>query len=211
MKKALKFLGLGLIGLIVLVVVVGLFLPSAYAVERSVTIPGASAAKVHPFLNDLNNWPQWEPWTSDDPTIQTTVGTPNAGVGANQSWSGDSGSGNLTLTASTPTGVEFDMDFDGQAARGILVCSENSDSVTVTWKMEGDNGWNLIGRYFGLMMDGIVGPMFQLGLDRLKVAVDNAPAPTPEVAEQDDTRAEEVVEAAEVVNDAATKLLDSLR
>ena len=42
--------------------------------------------------------------------------------------------------------------------------------------MTGDNGWNLLARYFGLMMDPLMGSMFDEGLARLKLVAEEAPA-----------------------------------
>ncbi|UKJ05992.1 hypothetical protein [Solitalea lacus] len=56
--KILKKLFLGIIAILVLLVVVSLFLPSTYKVERSAVIK-APVAKVFNEFNDLNNWPNW--------------------------------------------------------------------------------------------------------------------------------------------------------
>jgi hypothetical protein len=45
--------------------------------------------------------------------------------------------------------------------------------------MTGDNGLNVLERYLGLMMDAVVGPVFESGLDRLKVAAERPAAPGP--------------------------------
>ena len=45
-------------------------------------------------------------------------------------------------------------------------------ATRVTWEMSGDAGMNVIGRYFGVLMDNMVGPMFESGLEKLKSAAE---------------------------------------
>ena len=44
----------------------------------------------------------------------------------------------------------------------------------VTWTNEGDMGTNPVNRYFGLMMDSMVGPDFEAGLKNLKALAERA-------------------------------------
>ncbi len=167
-----KFI-LGLLALLVVVLVVGMLLPSDYEVTRSTSI-SASPAQVHAHVGDLNAWPAWSPWTEDDPTIQVTVGDPSTGVGAHQSWSGESGSGELTFSrCSVEEGVRWDMTFDDQfESVGEITYEAQGEGTLVTWHMTGDNGSNPVAGYFAMMMDSMVGPMFELGLSKLKTAVE---------------------------------------
>ena len=165
----LKKLIFALLALVVIAAVIGLFLPSAYRVERSVVV-NASPEEIHPLVNDLNQWPRWQPWDKADPTIVTTIGSRSVGVGASQSWTGDSGKGALTLTSSDAAkGVDWDLRFDDAFdAKAGLQYAPNSGQTAVTWYREGDAGWNLLARYFGLAMDTMVGSMFEDGLRSLK-------------------------------------------
>ena len=43
--------------------VTGLILPNHYRVERSILID-APAARVHPWVEDLQRWPTWATWRS---------------------------------------------------------------------------------------------------------------------------------------------------
>lgn len=167
--KFFKNLLFGLIGLIVVFMVVGAFLPSTYNVERKVTI-SASIADIHPLVNDLKRWPEWGPWKDGDPTIEITLGPVTEGKGASQMWKGVSGTGQLAFTASDPAkGVEYDLIFDDAfSSKAVIAYQAGGQNTDVTWSMSGDTGWNIIGRYFVLMMDSQVGPMFDSGLRKLK-------------------------------------------
>ena len=95
--KILKTIFSLIIVLIVVLVVVGLFLPTSYTVERSIVID-AQPAQIHKYVGDLNQWNTWEPWTEEDPTIVVSKGEKTQGVGASQSWVGESGDGAFTFT-----------------------------------------------------------------------------------------------------------------
>lgn len=159
--------------LIVILVVVGLFLPTSYTVERSIVID-APAAQIHEYVGDLNNWDAWEPFREGDPTIVVTYGEKTKGVGATQSWVGESGDGALTFTKDSPVeGIEYDLIFDQGTSESAIKYSPLEDGETeVTWTMSGDMGTPVIGGYFVLMMDSMVGGMFDKGLSNLKGTVE---------------------------------------
>jgi len=174
--KILKTIFSAIIIFIVIVVVVGLFLPTSYTVERSVVID-AAPTQIHKYVGDLNNWSAWEPWMEGDPTIIVTQGEKTKGIGASQSWVGDSGDGALTFTKDSPTeGIEYDLFFDDGAyvSQSAMVYDPLEDGETkVTWTMSGDIGAPVIGGYFALMMNAMVGEMFDKGLSNLKNTVED--------------------------------------
>ncbi len=185
--KVLKILGIGLAAIIVLVVGISFFLPKTYHVERTVSID-APPAQVHRLTSDLRNgWPQWEPWSEADDSIVTTYGDVTAGVGASQSWTSNRGTGALTLTVcDVAVGVEYDMSFnvDQYISNGKLSYTPTATGTDVTWEMDGDMS-GVTGKYFGLMMDSMVGPMFEQGLDNLKDAAEALPAMEEETAPEE--------------------------
>ena len=191
MKKLLKVLLIVVAVVVLVFVFVGLFLPTEYEVRRGVLIQ-APIEDVHPYVNDLEKWSAWEPWRDADPTIQITLGDITQGVGANQSWSGDSGKGDLTFTASDPNkGIAYDLTFDDRyESKSVVTYHTESDGSThVEWIMTGDTGTPVIGGYFAMMMDSMIGPMFQNGLNKLKSALENA-ADAPDASMQSDTESE---------------------
>ena len=50
----------------------------------------------------------------------------------------------------------------------VRVSAPDGSGTRVTWTNEGDMGANPVNRYFGLMMDSMVGPDFEAGLKNLK-------------------------------------------
>ena len=176
--KILKIFGIGIVGLIALVIVISFFLPKSYHVERTVSI-GAPAAQVHRLTSDLQDgWPQWEPFSKADESVQTTYGAITSGVGASQAWTSDSGNGELTFTAcDVSNGVEYDMAFnvDQYLSTASLTYNTTATGTDVTWAMDGEVS-GIVGKYFGVLMDGMVGPMFETGLNDLKTAAEALPS-----------------------------------
>ncbi|MDX1432889.1 MAG: SRPBCC family protein [Gammaproteobacteria bacterium] len=151
-------------------IAIGLALPSDYHVQRSISV-NAPPERIHALVGNLERWPEWTPWQAADPGIRVSYGAITSGVGARQSWVGESGSGELTFTESSPEkGVRYDLSFDDGAFRSqaAMLYTREADATRVTWTMSGDVGLSIVGRYFALMMDSTAGPMFEDGLARLK-------------------------------------------
>ena len=160
---------------IVVIAAVGLLLPSTYTVERSIVID-ATPEEVHEYVGNLEKWDDWSPWKEEDPSVVVSLGEKTSGVGASQFWVGDSGTGALTITESSPSeGIKYDLLFDG----GTYECTSSmtygrlQDGRTkVTWEMSGDMGSSVTGGYFAVLMDSMVGNMFDKGLSNLKREVE---------------------------------------
>ena len=112
-----------------------------------------------------------------DPTIKTIIGDTQAGVGAHQSWVGQSGAGQLTFTeSSVNTGIVYDMSFEGDSTiyEAGMSYQESGSKTLVTWYMTGEMEPIIIGNYFAQIMDALMGDSFTLGLERLKEVSEKA-------------------------------------
>ena len=154
-------------------------MPRTYTIERSIVI-AAPQERIHELCDNLEQWPRWIPWFKADPDLKITLGDVTRGEGAHQSWDGKGSVGELTFTRSDPAwGVDFDMVFDKGPTEVVCTMRDaptDSGGIEVTWVMTGDNGYNLLARYFGLLMDPLMGSMFDEGLARLKLVAEEAPA-----------------------------------
>ena len=63
-------------------------------------------------------------------------------------------------------------------ALASVVLEPAGAGTKVTWGLDTDLGFNPIARYFGMMMDGMVGPDYEKGLARLKAVAESAAAPS---------------------------------
>jgi hypothetical protein len=171
MKRVLKAVGLGLMALVGLLVVVGLFLPRQWRVERSVAIQ-AAPEHIYPLVSDLRAWQSWAVWTKDmDPEVKDEYGGPPSGVGAWWSWKGPKmGRGKMTITrADVDAGVWLDemIEADEVNARGSVTWTLEGGGTRVRWVDEGTLP-PVIGGYFVGMIEDMLGDNFQKGLEGLK-------------------------------------------
>lgn len=169
LKKVLLTVG----SVIAILVLVGLLLSTHYESSRSVVIR-APAERVFELVGDLKNWPKWEPFSQEDPTSKTTLGEKTSGVGASQSWVGDGNQGRLTFTVCDPkTGIEYDMAFtngenESPAKSWMHLNARPDGSTEVVWGMNGEMSVPVVGGYLAKFADGMIGPMFERGLEGLK-------------------------------------------
>ncbi len=174
--KILKFL-LGLIVVLAGVLFGGaLLIDPSYAVSRSVLVQ-AAPEKIFALVDSSRGWSRWGVWYRRDPQMKVTDSGAAQGAGAAWSWTSDSqGSGAMHLTeVQPPRRVAYELaidDFD--PSQGDLTLDPEAGATRVTWRMHGRMS-SLIGRWFGLFMDRLVGPDFAAGLANLK-ALAEAPA-----------------------------------
>lgn len=176
LKRIFAWAALAIFALVLLGVLVGVFLPSRYRVERSIDIQ-APAERVFAEVNDLRRNEAWSPWKVHDPSMRYTYPAASVGEGAIYRWtSRHSGAGELKIVRSIPyRRIDTELHFMEQGkARGYWRFAPEGTRVHVRWGFEGDAGWNLPGRYFGLMMNRWVGPHFEEGLRRLKGIAEGA-------------------------------------
>jgi uncharacterized protein YndB with AHSA1/START domain len=163
---------LAMIGAIVLLIVVaGLFIPSTFAVQRSVEI-NAAPRKIYDLVVEPKKWKDWSVWTRRDPNMQITYSGPPFGMGAKWAWvSKSEGSGNMEFTRVEPDrAVEYALFFPdfNMRSTGALRLEPVGNATRVTWTNNGDVGGNPLKHYLAMMMDRMVGPDFDAGLANLK-------------------------------------------
>lgn len=165
----LKWL-LAIVALLALVVFGGgQFLRADYHVERSIVI-NAPADKVYGLIDSSKGWASWGVWYRKDPQMQVTDSGVSQGLGASWSWkSKTQGNGSLKLTTAEPgrkIAYELQMeDFDPSG--GELLLSPEGSGTKVVWVCKGTMS-NVVGRWFALFMDKMLGPDFEGGLANLK-------------------------------------------
>jgi effector-binding domain-containing protein len=94
------------------------------------------------------------------------------------SWQGNDavGSGNQTIIESKPnTMVKAELYFAGQGddpSWATYQIKDLGDSVEISWTLDSDFKGNILSRYFGMMLDGMLGPVYEEGLQNLKAVVE---------------------------------------
>jgi hypothetical protein len=170
MMVTLIVLGIGIVGFLALVAT----RPDTYRVERSRRIQ-APADIVFAQIEDFRAWPAWSPWEALDPNLKRTYQGPARGVGAAYAWEGNRrvGAGKMTIVHATPpTAVacrlEFREPFASVANTAFTLQPEGDRAVTVTWSMDGTNGFTakLISTF--MSMDRMIGDQYEKGLATLE-------------------------------------------
>jgi len=189
--RMLKRLLLALVVLIVLLAGIGLALPRQVHVERSTNIH-APAATIFALVDGFSMFNQWSPWYGLDPSAQYDFRGPARGVGARMTWQGDAstvGSGSQEIIESRPyEQVKSSLDLGSQGvATSQFTLTPQGNHTQVTWAVDVDLGMNPVNRYFGLMLEKMVGPDYERGLWGLKRLAENLPK-----ADFSDLRVEEI-------------------
>ena len=170
---------LSLAMLVSLLAVIGLLLPRHSHIERSIHIE-RPPSMVYGVVNSFALFPRWSPWQHLDPDMVQTASGPPEGVGATLKWSGNKkvGTGTQVITATMPNeSVTSDLTFgDMGTSKATISLSGVGAGTTVRWTLDSDMGAGPVGRYFGLMMDSMVGGDFETGLKNLKSLLESMPS-----------------------------------
>ncbi|MBK7426588.1 MAG: SRPBCC family protein [Saprospiraceae bacterium] len=169
--KALKFIGIAVLALIVIFFILSFVVANEYHVEKSVEIE-APQNLVYEQAVHFDNFQTWSPWSALDSSMTTVYEGEFGKVGSKYSWEGndDVGSGTQEITAATPEKVEIDLHFmtPFEAKAKTQYLFEPADKkVKVTWAMDGESAWPM--NVMNLFMKGAIGKDYQKGLDSLKV------------------------------------------
>ena len=169
-----------LLVLVALLAGIGMLLPRTVSVSRSAVIP-APQWQVYAPVADLTQWDQWAKWNQIDPNMKVTYGAVKMGEGASYSWESDHSSvGNGAMRIVSTQGMDelqMEMDFQEQGtASSSFTLTPTAEGTGVTWSMTTDMGAGPIGRWFGLMMDDLIGADFEEGLANLEAYVTESPA-----------------------------------
>ncbi len=161
--------------LLVALYLIGFALPSKYEVSRSIEIDG-SDKDIFYFVIELREWKKWGVWFERDPKMRVEYSGRPMNVGYKSSWLSESqGNGEMTITKIEPFSLmTYDLYFPDMdmTSIGTIELESKEGKTKVTWRDTGDMGSNIMGRYFILMIDGMLGPDFEAGLANLKKLVE---------------------------------------
>lgn len=177
MHPVLRKMLIGLGGLIGLLVILTPVLPGTVHVERSIVI-ARPAATVFTVLDSFVRFHEWSPW--DDPDMTVEHSGPRSGVGARTSWKSEQfGDGSQEIVASTPyerIEVQLELGSMGQP-KAYYQLTPGAEGTSVTWAFDQSySSFDVMGRWFGLLLPGFIGGDYERGLARLKTLVETLPA-----------------------------------
>lgn len=174
--RILRNFVIGLVVLIFALAAGAYLLPRNVIVERQITID-AAPEDVFEHISSLQAFTEWSPWQDRDPNMVMDFSGPESGVGNVMVWQSDVrevGNGRQEITALTQNQeVRTVLDFgDMGTAEAWWQLADANGATTITWGLDADMGNNPMGRWMGLMMDGLVGADYDAGLLNLKTLVE---------------------------------------
>lgn len=110
--QILKFIGLGIVGIIVLLLIVAAFIPNKYTVSVSETI-NRPKAEVFDYVKMIKNQEQYSVWITQDTTVKVTYQNEDGKVGLIAKWdNGKDNKGEQEITKLTENRVDVDLRFE---------------------------------------------------------------------------------------------------
>ena len=181
--KIFKIIAIILLSLIGLVLLINIFTPAVYKVERSIEI-NADKGQVYSVISKFSRFDAWSPWSQKDTSMKMELGGEDGTVGSTYSWDGNDevGNGLMAMTELLENEkVQYNMMFgEGKdTAIGYMNLSEAGEGKTkVVWGFTGETPFMF--RFFNLFMEGMVAKDFEKGLVNLKTLTEATPT-GPEV------------------------------
>ncbi len=176
--KFLKWLGIIILVIIALFLIIPLFLPSNFHIERSIIID----KPVHHVFNtavDMNKRVKWDPWIETDPEAEINVHITPEVIGSGYTWKGEIiGEGIIAIKEFIPnelikSKIEF-ISPQSMESDVIWNFKEANKNTNITWAFEGSLSYP-IEKWSGLFMDKFMGPQFEKGLSNFKKLVESLP------------------------------------
>ncbi len=158
----------GIAGLALLLALISYFLPTGIHIEREMVIE-APVEVVFEQVNDFRNWEKWSPWAKMAPGMVNEYTGPPSGPGHRHIWNSDHarvGAGMQEIIESQPNRlIRIRTDFERQAdGLSTWKFEEVEGGTRIHWSMDVMVGSNPAQKYTGLLLDAIMGPLFERGL-----------------------------------------------
>jgi uncharacterized protein YndB with AHSA1/START domain len=171
-----KIIAIAIVLIIAAVLIYASTQPDTFRMERS-TVIKAPPEKISAYLTDFKQWAAWSPWENKDPAMKRTYSGSNTGVASVYEWTGNNnvGTGRMEIMDVQPNKVTIKLDFlkPFEAHNTAEFTLEpQTEGIKVVWAMFGPA--NYMNKVMNVVvgMDKMVGPDFEAGLAKLKVAAE---------------------------------------
>jgi hypothetical protein len=173
--KALKIIGLSIVGIVALVLIVALFINGKYEVEREVNI-NKSKQEVYDYVKYLKNQDNFSVWAKADPAMKKEFTGEDATVGCMASWDSenpDVGKGEQKIIKiAEGERIDYELHFIEPFEStdfAFLTTTAVNDSVTsVKWGFHGEMKYPMNLMMLFMDMEAMLAPDLQNGLNNLK-------------------------------------------
>jgi uncharacterized protein YndB with AHSA1/START domain len=182
--------------LVVIAIIVGVLLIVPAFINKDITISrtieiNKPVDQVYNVVKDFNYYKQWNAWSQMDKDAKGEITGPAGEVGTKWSWDGDTvGVGSLTIEELEPnqsitSKLEFISPMTAEAQDLWDFEMVDSSTTKITWTYAGTTDSYFM-RYMNPMMEGMLAPDIETGLNNLKTLVEGLPEPEPEMAEDEE-------------------------
>lgn len=162
------------IGIILLILILGLFLSKDLNYQQSIVIK-KPATVIWPYISSHKGMDQWNPWHNKDPEMETTLTGEDGEEGACQHWKSDIkgvGEGKQTFTKlKAPhlarTKLEFIKPFKSEA-EGFMTLEDEDGQTKATWGFESKMPYPMNILMVFMNFEKSIGRDFTDGLNKLK-------------------------------------------
>lgn len=177
--KILKYVGIGLLAIVAILLIAALFISKDFHYEKSITI-NKPIEQVWEYTNSLADLDQWSPWMQYDPNMKKELSGTDGTVGAKSSWESNNekvGKGSQTITHIVePTLFETDLKFYTpyeSEAKGYVKLKQEGENTVVTWGFDSEMPYPFNLMKLTMNMEEAVGKDFEIGLSKLKKLCEN--------------------------------------
>lgn len=144
-----------------------------FTVERSKIINSPRSA-VFNYVNDSNNWKEWNSLAVEDSLIKIIPSQNTIGKGSSFSWQGEQGNGDFqTISSKDNDNITQKINFNGNTADATLSFKDTLGKTKVSWKAKGEMGFLFkVKSAFNGGANKIFGSMFEKSLVNLDKKLD---------------------------------------
>lgn len=177
--NVIKKIILGLLSIVILALVVALFLPKRYHVEREVTIkkPIDSVFNYVKYLKNQNNF---SVWARLDPAMKKTFSGTDGTVGAISGWDSTNknvGKGEQEIKIIIPNErIEYELRFktpmESTAKANITTVEITPSQTEVKWAFDGSSPYPMNLMLAFMNIDQMLGEQLETGLQNLKIILE---------------------------------------
>jgi DNA gyrase inhibitor GyrI len=169
--RIIKFAGLSLLTLFIVLTLLSLLFPANVRVSRIINV-AASRQKVYDAVSDFHAWGQWNDFVRASPLTNIQYSSPSYGPGATLR----SDQLLITMKDVDSNGVLLNWNLTGgkQFVGGFQLLSLNADSLTVQWWFDFHFRWYPWEKLGVFVYDRKLGPVMEESLKGLKLFVENS-------------------------------------
>lgn len=175
-KKLLKGFAVGVGGLVIMVTLISLIIPSKVIVSRAVVVH-APEEKISGFLTNLKEWKKWHPvFMQDSNNIKITTQNNFEAI----SWQQNGKENKLSVSQVNPVQIKFSIESNNQKLSDNIISVlplADGTGQQVEWTSVNYLKWYPWQKFAGMFLNQISGPGYEMALYNLRNLVEGRPNP----------------------------------